>query len=81
MVGLEDADGGAVGGARAAQDGVTAGRLDGVDDGRGRGRAFYCQELVGEVGGDGGDAGELVEGGGDGVDAGLAVHGDCEEGL
>lgn len=38
-------------------------------------------ELGGEVGGDGVDSGQIVQGLGDGFDAGVAVEGDGEGGL
>lgn len=49
---FEDADGGGVGGAGAAEDGVAAGGLDGGEDGGGGGGAGGGDELGGEVGGD-----------------------------
>lgn len=49
VMGFEDADGGAVGLARAAEDGIAAGGLDRGDDGRGGGGAFYRDELGLEV--------------------------------
>lgn len=47
---LENAHGGAVGAAAAAQDCVAAGALDGGDDGAGRCGAFDEDELVCEAG-------------------------------
>lgn len=81
MVSLEDAYGRALRVAGTAQDGVTARGLDGVDDGGRRGRAFYREQLVLQVGLHFVDSGELVECTGNVVHAAFAVHGHGEESL
>lgn len=51
-MGFENANGGALGFAGAAEDGIAAGVLDGGDDGGGGGGAGDGDELVFEGGGD-----------------------------
>ena len=81
---FEDADGGGVGGAGAAEDGVAAGGLDGGEDGGGGGGAGGGDQLGGEGGGDlvdawdgglvGGRWERIPEGGWVGVGGGLTIE-------